>query len=135
MVALFCQTGLGGECRRRHHIINNVGYLCISMMCLLNFFLVETTLKQELYREGDMWQKGQGKMLPSCPPPPPSCPAYHPHTSSSSRTPPNHHHTPTYPPHPLHSPPPVLQKPVGQALGCLHKAWSPHSQRFKKVTK
>ena len=53
MVALFRQTRQGGEwnmiwCLRRHHIIHDVGSLCISTMWLLNFFLVERTLKQEL---------------------------------------------------------------------------------------
>ena len=54
---LFWQTGQVGEwqviwCLGSNHIIHVVGVLCISMMWLLNFFLLERTLKQELQK----WQ-------------------------------------------------------------------------------
>ena len=88
-----------------------------------NFFLVERTLKKEL-------QRGSRGIQPPCPAPPPSCPAYPPHPSSSPPSPPPPpHHPPTSPfntspsPSPseclegLQALPPLLQGPVGQALG------------------
>ena len=111
-------------------------------MWLFNFFLVERTLKQELQK----WPKGPMEIWPSCPPPPPGCPKYPLHPSSSPPSPPHHHHPPTSLPNPPPSPPPsecleglqalppLLQGPVGQALGCLHTGQAPPPPGSKIMT-
>ena len=124
VVALFCQTRKDGEW-------HNVCSLCISKMWLFAFFLVERTLKQVLRgrRQVAKGTKENYTIMPfsttrlSC-------------VSSSSllfpSSPPYHHHPPSSPHHPPLSPPPsegleglkafqpLLQGPVGQALGCVH---------------
>ena len=104
-------------------------------MWLLNVFLLERTLKQELQK----WQNRPRGIWLSCPPPTPGCPAYPPQPSSSPPTPPSHHQPPSSPPHPppssptsrglegLQSLPPLLEGPVGQPLECLQTglAFSP----------
>ena len=104
------------------------GSLCISMMWLLNLFLLERTVKQELNK----LQNGTRGIWPSCPPRTPCFAPYPHHPSSSPASPPCHHHPPSSPGHPppsppisgvleaLHPLPPLLQGHVGQALGCLH---------------
>ena len=66
MVALFWQTGKGGEwqviwCLRRPQIIHDVGSLCISTMWLFNFFLVKRTLKQELQVKETSGKRDRGE--------------------------------------------------------------------------
>ena len=61
VVALFWQLGKGSEwqviwCLSRPQIIHDVGLLCISMMWLFNFFLVN--LKAGASGKVDKWQKG-----------------------------------------------------------------------------
>ena len=145
MVTLFWQTGQGGEwqviwCLGSQQIIHDVVSLCISTKLFLNFFFLEKTLKQELQK----WQLGPRGILLSCPPAPPGCPGYPPHPSSSPPSPPPHHHPPSSPPHPPPSPPtsggleglqalpPLLQGPVGQALGCLHTGLASSSPKVPK---
>ena len=96
--------------------------LCVYLQfgCLTFFFA----------KKLQQWQKGPRGIWLSFPPSPPSYHAYPYHLSSSPSSPPHHHHPPSFP---LHSPssstsgcfeglqalPPLLQGPVGQALGCL----------------
>jgi len=66
LVALFWQTEKGGEwkviwCLRRPQIIHDVGFLCISIMWLCNFFLVKRTLKQELQVEETSGKRDRGE--------------------------------------------------------------------------
>ena len=69
VAALFWQALQGGKwqviwCLRRHHILHEVGSLCISRMWLFNFFLLERTLKQELQGK-DTSCKGNFTIMPS----------------------------------------------------------------------
>ena len=67
MVALFWQTGKGGEwqviwCLRRPQINHDVGSLCNSTMWLFNFLLVKRTLKQKLQVKETSVKKDRGEL-------------------------------------------------------------------------
>ena len=123
----------------RSQLIIHVGSLCTSTMRFFNFFLLERTLKQSLQK----WQKGNfdyHALLHH---------AYPSHPSSYPQSSPPHYHPPSFPAHPppshptsgglegLHALPPPLQKPVGQALGCLHTGLASSSPRprFKNIAR
>ena len=64
-VALFWQTGKGGKwqviwCLRRLQLIHHI-FLCISSMWLFNFFLVKTTLRQELQVQESSGNRNRGE--------------------------------------------------------------------------
>ena len=54
-------TVLPQQTLKGHQIICNVGFLCLSMMRLFNFLLVERTLKQDLQRKETSGKRDQGR--------------------------------------------------------------------------
>ena len=129
VVSLIWQTRQSGEwqviwCFGSHQVIHDVESLCISLMWLFNFLLLERTLKQELQK----WQQRPMGIWLSCPPPPPGCPAYAPCPSSFPPSPPPHHHPPSSPTHPSLLP----QLPLHWDV-CIQAGPAP-SQGFKVMT-